>query len=208
MAEGGSPGHWPTVPEDDGQRMISETLASASRAAAGMRDLLDDLNRSIAKAGRSPSPESRVGRLFLEAQDFVDQVRAETSEWADRTLAGARAEAESIVISARDEAARIIEEARRSAISSEALQSMQSTIDTFKRANAELSRELVRLTQALRQPWSGDANQARPEEVESRNPADQATLTAGGPEPHWASHSSRDAEPEIRHWPARGSLRR
>lgn len=176
--------------------IVSDTVASAVRAVDGMRDMLEELNKSIVKAQKNRSFESRLGRLFLEAQDFLDHVRAETSEWANRVLEDARAEAAEIVRVARDEAAQIVDEARRSSVSPEAVQSIQTTIQTFNRANAELARELTRLGEVLSQPRPQDSDaetyrQSQLRESENHTVQDQTRPSVGAAEPHWAGEVRR-----------------
>jgi len=196
--------------------IVSDTVASAVRAVDGMRNVLEDLNDSIVRAQKARSLESRLGRLFLEAQEFVDRVRAETTEWANRMLEDAKAEAAEIVSVARNEAQQILEDTRRSSVSTEVVDSIQTTIETFHRANVELVHELARLNQALAQqrpPVAGESHhQGQVESVEGRN-ADRNGEKANPPvstaEPLWPDVVEKGPffGPEVRRWPAIGRLR-
>lgn len=206
-------GHQALSAEDSEMTMVSETVASAVRAVDGMRDVLSELNESIGKIQRSRSFEYRLGRLFLEAQDFLDHMRAEATQWADRVVENAKAEAAEIVRIARDEAAQIVDEARRSTVSAAAVQSIQATIDTFNRANADLARELARLNEALSQPPQPKVPEEEPSQVHvegDRHAEGHAHSSTSETEPLWAVEPEREAffGPRVRRWPAAGFLGR
>ena len=92
---------------------VGQTVRHAAGALEGLRDILERLEGSIARAVDHRQTEEQFGHLFLRAQAFVDASIAEAHEHARRVVADSEREASRIVSAAREEAARILEEGHR-----------------------------------------------------------------------------------------------
>ena len=136
--------------DDSAFETVGQTVRHAAGALEGLRDILERLETSIAKAVDQRRTEEQIGELFVRAQEYVDRSIFETEERARIVVAEAEHEASRIISAARGEAQRLIEEARRSArLPAEAARQLQATIDGFGQVNSELLRELTALSQTL-----------------------------------------------------------
>ena len=158
--------------DDTTLESIADTVGYAAGAIEGLRDVLDRLNSSVARAQEERSTEVRLGQLFTRAQDFVDGALADAREQAKKILQDAEAEAFMIVSASKAEAERVLEEARHQATrDTRALEQLDSTIATFNRVNAELVAELSSLQQAL---VVGDSEKAADDVAEAAPIAERA----------------------------------
>ncbi len=129
---------------------VGQTVRHAAGAVEGLRDILERLEGSIARAVDHRQTEEQFGHLFLRAQAFVDASIAEAQERARLLVAESEREASRIVSAARDEAARVVAEGHRPArLPVEAAQQLQSTVAHFGEVNRELLHELTTLGQLL-----------------------------------------------------------
>jgi ABC-type transporter Mla subunit MlaD len=129
---------------------VGQTIRHAAGAVEGLRDILERLDTSIARAVDHRQTEEHFGQLFIRAQAFVDASIAEAQDRARRLVLESEREASRIVAAARDEAARIVEEGRRSsAMPVEAAHQLQTTVEHFGEVNRELLQELTALGQLL-----------------------------------------------------------
>ncbi len=129
---------------------VGQTVRHATGALEGLRDILERLDGSIARAVDHRQTEEQFGYLFLRAQTFVDASIAEAQERARLLVADSEREASRIVSAARDEAARLVEEGRHTArMPADAASQLQTTVAHFGEVNRELLRELTTLGQLL-----------------------------------------------------------
>jgi cell division septum initiation protein DivIVA len=136
--------------DDSAFETVGQTVRHAAGALEGLRDILERLETSIAKAVDQRRTEEQIGELFVRAQEYVDRSIFETEERARIVVAEAEHEASRIISAARGEAQRLIDDARRSArLPAEAARQLQATIDGFGQVNSELLRELTALSQTL-----------------------------------------------------------
>ncbi len=129
---------------------VGQTVRHAAGALEGLRDILERLEGSIARAVDHRQTEEQFGHLFLRAQAFVDASIAEAHKHARRVVADSEREASRIVSAAREEAARILEEGHRSSRMPDlAAHQLQTTVEHFGEVNRELLHELTALAQLL-----------------------------------------------------------
>ena len=195
--------------DDSAFETVGQTVRHAAGALEGLRDILERLETSIAKAVDQRRTEEQIGELFVRAQEYVDRSIFETEERARIVVAEAEHEASRIISAARGEAQRLIEEAKRSArLPADAARQLQATIDGFGQVNRDLLRELTALSQTLSR--QGQSKQQSDEDahqhVSSPSPQTPSTSTS-------ESAPGQSAPPDAGYWsklrpsPASPSLR-
>lgn len=109
----------------------------------------------------SSTYEIEVGRLFVRAQEFIDNTALEAREQANEIVRRAQMEAARIVDSAHQQARDIVREASCvPGVATDTLRQLDWTLDSFLRSNSELSREIAGLranlqAASVRQPATG-----------------------------------------------------
>jgi hypothetical protein len=124
-------------------------LLEVSQAIDELKGRLEKAAHSVLQATNVNATELEMGKLFVRAQEFVDRAMRDAQLKATRIVAEARVTAGAIVEDARSQAKAIVEQANTIGISSDALRLLERTIDSFTRANSELSHELAELNSAL-----------------------------------------------------------
>jgi hypothetical protein len=151
----------PEEGEDEALEAVAQSLSHVASVMDQLTGQLTQLTDAFGQTRSRRQAEAEIGRLFVEAQTYVDHSLEEARDEAGHILAGARDEAGRIVAAARTEADRIVAEAnaradaivaeaRRSAIlNPEAVTRLTSTIEGFARMNTELTEELTLLRSSL-----------------------------------------------------------
>src|SRR5580658_2606524 len=159
--------------DDAAVETVGQTIRHAAGALEGLRDILERLDTSIARAVDHRQTEEQFGQLFIRAQAFVDAAIADAQDRARRLVIESEHEASRIVAAARDEAKRIIEESQGSSrMPVEAAHQLQTTVEHFGEVNRELLRELTALGQLLtgRPPAQPTPQAALPEQLVAWSP--------------------------------------
>jgi len=143
---------WTASPglDDQAFETIGQTVRHAAGAIDGLRDILERLQNSVARATEQRRNDIEIGQLFTRAQEFVDGAVTEGHALAQRIIADAEFEAARIIAAAKEEANRLVEDAGNSGtLPSEAVRALQATIGEFGRMNEALVHELSILAEAL-----------------------------------------------------------
>jgi len=142
-------------------RYASAALVEVSRAVVDLRGRLDETLALAQKAIAASANEVEVGGLFVRAQAYVDRAVRDAERHATEIVAEAHATASEIIAGAQREARVVMGQAGSfSPIPPEALEQLERTIDSFSRANKDLSNELAQLNSSLHQDIHATVNSA------------------------------------------------
>lgn len=159
----------PDSSEDDGLEAVATSLESVASVMDQLTGQLSQLTEAFGHTRTLRSTETEIGRLFLQAQAYVDESVGIAEVRARAIVSEAEVQAARIVTQANEEAAAIVERARRDAIlRPEAVARLSSTIEGFSRMNDELVRELSMLRASL-----------TPMEVQAPPPAPSTRASTG-----------------------------
>jgi vacuolar-type H+-ATPase subunit H len=154
---------------------VNQAVAEAQQQAS--RILADARATAERQSMKTSAAEIEIGRLFVRAEDFVNHAVAESQQRASQILADARATADRIVAEARQQA---VEVAAPKAMPLQALQQFERTIDSFKRANGYLTRELAQLHSNLASQHTGNGQTGHSSIVEPAPYTPASTSVASG----------------------------
>lgn len=144
------------------QSILSEARGSSERSMSEARAAAEEIvSEARASAARivSDARESAEG-IISEARASAESSISEARKHAEDVVSAARAEAQSFPAGSHESAACTPQD--RSSISPEALRQLERTIESFRRVNSELTRELSQLSSVLvtRTPGNGNAEHA------------------------------------------------
>jgi cell division septum initiation protein DivIVA len=146
-------------PADLALDAVATTLRETSLAVDGLKKQLEDVAMGVDNVKAVRLTEEKIGQLFVQAQRFIDTAIAEAHDKAQHIIMVAEYDASRLVTDAHAEAETITTEARRtSAIPTDAVRQLSSTIDGFSRVNAELIRECEFLREVLAPAIEARAN--------------------------------------------------
>jgi hypothetical protein len=139
-----------TRSDDRAFEAIGQTVRHAAGAIDDLKDILEQLEASIAKTTDDRQTEEQIGRLFIKAREFVDRAVRDAQETSRNLVAEAEFEASRIVSAAKDETSRLVDGGPPSStMPREALRQLQATIDGFDHVNRALLDGLSALNQML-----------------------------------------------------------
>jgi len=140
----------PVDAEDEALEAVASSLESVASTMNHLTSQLTALTEAFGRTKTLRATEAEIGRLFVRAQEYVDDSIADARERARRIVAEAQDQAAHIIEQAQAQAAEIVEQARRQAIlRPEAVAQLSNTIEGFSRMNVELVEELSRLRETL-----------------------------------------------------------
>jgi len=133
---------------------VNTALSSVASVMETLTTQLVDLTKVFARTKTMRATEEEIGRLFVEAQGYVDRSLEDARRRADGIVESARFEAAEIVAEAKREAAEIVAAAKRpaSTLPPDLAVRLASTIDVFHQANAALQHELSGLRATFAPP--------------------------------------------------------
>lgn len=177
---------------NDTLESIADTVSYAARAIDGLRDVLAKLDESITRSQADAQAELQIGRLFADAQQYIDDVTAQAQARARQVVADAEREAATIVAAGAAEAQRLRDEAARVQVpSSEVMRQLRAAITGFSKVNQDLVDELTSWWQRLVVPgptaapppsWTApQVPQAPVPSVPETAPAEHPVMTQVGP---------------------------
>jgi hypothetical protein len=136
-------------PDREVQWVNSELHEIASTIEA-MQSRLEQANSRLSNAEALEAKEFEIGRLFVEAQRFIDNYLSKIEIKIHEVLSEAEAQARQILVEASEEARDIRAEAQQDAFESiSTVRELQSAIAGFTTVNAELLKELGTLNGML-----------------------------------------------------------
>lgn len=150
------------APWDEVARAAARVLAEIAHATANLSGRIEQLSALIEHASNSGAPGFEVDRFFVQAQEFIDRRMLEAQGQAARVLAEAHAQADQIILEALGQTRQLIRQTPLTAFTStEALQQLEDTIDSFSRSNTELMSQIASL-RARRRTEKGEPDPEGP----------------------------------------------
>jgi DNA repair exonuclease SbcCD ATPase subunit len=136
-------------PEGD-VRWVNTELHAIASTIEELQSRLQEANDRLSSAEKVETTEVEIGRLFVEAQRFVEAYVSKVELKIHEVMNEAEAKAMQILGEAMEEAQEIRREAQQAAFAStRSVQELQSAIAGFTSVNAELLKELGDLNSML-----------------------------------------------------------
>jgi DNA repair exonuclease SbcCD ATPase subunit len=138
------------APPDEEVQSVNAELHEIASTIAALQSRLEKANSRLSNVEELEAKEIEIGRLFVEAQRFVENYVSRIEVKIQGVLAEAEAKARQILIEATEEARNIRENAQQAAFeSTSTVRELQSAIAGFTTVNEELLKELGSLNSML-----------------------------------------------------------
>lgn len=150
---------------------VNTELHAIASTIEELQGRLEQANSRLGNVEEVEAKEVEIGRLFIEAQRFIDAYLSKIEVKIHEVMSEAEAKARQILFEATEEAQAIRGEAQQAAFASTStVHELQSAIAGFTTVNAELLKELGTLNSMLSpgsSPASAETEAALPPEVHS-----------------------------------------
>lgn len=138
------------APPERAVQWVNPELREIASTIEELQSRLEQANARLSRAEELEAKEVEIGRLFVEAQNFIETYVSKIEAKIHEVLSEAEAKARQILVEATEEAREIRGEAQQAAFeSTSTIGELQSAIAGFTTVNAELLKELGTLNSML-----------------------------------------------------------